>query len=534
MRQWLACLALGMATTAAWAAALEPITVQYAYQAPSAQDAFRQGESVFIEPRLAKSWGWNVDLRGSEVQVATEGRVFRVPALSANGRVYLDLTESARFLGADTRWQGDTFQVLGRVRSIEATERGVQIDSTIRVRPRVFKLTNPDRLVIDLAGARLDLPEEPGFPSWWRAAQFGPDTARLVIEHPGVPAVPLPQLEPARRLEVLLPAVARMEPSQVTGPVAPVVVAPQGGTRQGSVADPIVVQAPVVVRSDERSLQLRLDASRGMGTAPAVRYVSPTQIQVTVAGATFVTSDSGQLPGTSWVKSYVTTGDGRNAVLILETPRPMAFTVAARGQSVFLTLTAPTAGAGLEGRVIVIDPGHGGRDSGARFGQVWEKHLVLRYGQRLRDELTKAGASVIMTRDDDTYPSLGARAQLANDSRADLFLSLHVNSLRLVNGRSGGMTFFHQQDAVDRLLAECIQSEIAKVSNIPDMGAWSDRRIHQSGFKVLRDSQVPSVLIEFGFINHDHDRAEMTKPDFADRMARAIVRGIRLFLGEMQ
>ena len=95
------------------------------------------------------------------------------------------------------------------------------------------------------------------------------------------------------------------------------------------------------------------------------------------------------------------------------------------------------------------------------------------------------------------------------------------------------MTFYHMQQATSRFLAQCIQTEIAGVSKIPDMGVWSDSRIYSvKGFAVLRFTEMPAVLIELGFLNHSYDRVRVQEPEFQESVAKAIVKGLKVFLGD--
>ncbi|MDI9641260.1 N-acetylmuramoyl-L-alanine amidase [Kamptonema cortianum] len=528
MRNWLTCLVPWMAVTVAYAVQPAAVNVQYAYQGTFKQDVFKIGDDCVVEPRLAKSWGWNVDVRGDEFQIACEARLFRIPIVRHNGRILVNLNESARFLGTTATWDGDTFRMLGKVRNIEATAEGLRVDSMIKVSPRVFKLQNPDRLVIDLTGAHLDTQQTQTLPSWWRVAQFAPDIVRIVIEHPGAVAYPIKTIEPGRSLDFTFPEVLRQDPASITGPIRPAQDSTSNEKR-------ILLKSPEVLTQDDRALHFKIPAAVALVKGPAVQYLSPTRLQLSVSGAVFEAEDAEALVKAKLVDSAMITSDGAAAVLIIDTARPLAFQVSSRGNAVFMRLFVPSGlSKSLSGRTIVIDPGHGGRDPGARNGEVTEKALALKISQALRDELSRLGASVIMTRDEDSYPSLGDRAQLANQSKADFFLSIHINATGKPNKASGAITFFHMQDPVDRLLAECIQAEISKVNNLPDLGAWSDGRIYNSGFKVLRDSTVPSVLIECGFIDHSKDRAEMTKPDFPERMAKAIAKGLKVYLGEKE
>lgn len=528
MKRWIACLAPWMVVSAVWAQSFEPVSVQLAANAPSKVEAYRLGDHCYITPKLAKSWGWNVTVKGEEVEIATEGKLFRVPTHKRQNELLLSLTDSARYLGAHHEWEGDFYRVLSRIRNVELTMQALQVDSTMRITPKITRVANPDRLVIDFPGAKMDVDtEESKLPAWWRLGQYNSSTARIVLEHPAAVAIAVPKIEGSRQFSLVLPEIAKIPPSEVKGPVKAV-----SNPATTPKVPAIKLDNPKVESNDGNGTLLTINASTKLTVPPAVQYISPTQLEISFTNSEFKEAVTGALTGSTWVNEITQIADGSNAVLIVNTKRPMAFSASTSGSLIRIRLFNPAAGGSLAGKIFVIDPGHGGKDSGTTFGKLTEKNIVLPISQKLKELLTKAGASVIMTRDSDVYPSLGDRAQLANKSQATMFISIHVNSIKLNNGKSGGMTFYHQQDPIDRLLAECIQSEIAKVSKIPDLGAWSDRKIYQSGFKVLRDSMVPSVLIEIGFINHDYDRAQMTKTDFGDRIAAAIMKGVQIFLGE--
>jgi len=198
-------------------------------------------------------------------------------------------------------------------------------------------------------------------------------------------------------------------------------------------------------------------------------------------------------------------------------------------------LIKPNVGNGhLAGKIVVVDAGHGGHDSGAKSPakDAFEKNLTLKIAKQLSNRLTAEGATVIMTRTTDTFIELKERAMIANRNGAHFFISCHINSNVVSNSTSGGMTFYHKKDPIGQLLADCIQREIAKVSGLKSMGTWSDQRIYQSGFAVLRHSTMPAVLIEFGFINHNFDRKRMVTADFQSDVAGAIVKGLKVYLGE--
>jgi N-acetylmuramoyl-L-alanine amidase len=148
-------------------------------------------------------------------------------------------------------------------------------------------------------------------------------------------------------------------------------------------------------------------------------------------------------------------------------------------------------------------------------------------------KLAQAGATVIMTRRTDVFISLTARAEVANKSKADFFVSCHINDSGGPRNMAGTITFHHKGNQISRVLAECIQHEIAKVSGLANTGVWSDGKIYPvSGFSVLRNTKMPGVLIEFGFIDNAGDRKRMVTDQFQDAVAKAVVQGIKVYLGD--
>lgn len=199
------------------------------------------------------------------------------------------------------------------------------------------------------------------------------------------------------------------------------------------------------------------------------------------------------------------------------------------------TLELPKGAGGLlSQKVIVIDPGHGGEDDGARGNtNTHEKDYNLQIATRVQRLLTQAGACVIMTRKSDVYISLQERVNMAQRHSANLFLSIHCNSCPIPNSVSGIETFFHGQDPNGRALAECIHSEVMKSSDLPDRNLKSDTKRFKTGFAVLRGTSaagIPSNLIEVGFLNHNTDECAIIDPECQERLAKGMVRGLKLYV----
>ena len=402
----------------------------------------------------------------------------------------------------------------------------VSIKAPLAVKASGFVLSDPNRAVIDLEGARL--PEKLDLPKNVRATQFRPNVVRIVVELPYVPVAPGMKGITDREITLdLKPADLPTDPEEAKDPVVikPVDPAPKP-TPFGALAIRLLEDA-----GDRTTLQVPL-AGRLKGPATFVKR-DPSTLEITLPYV------QGSLPPdfvspTPAVMRFEAFRRGPATVLVLHLAHPMGGEVVSSADGVRIGLVRPTLGDGkLAGKVVVVDPGHGGQDTGARGGGEMEKTLTLKIAKLLTDELTRAGATVIMTRKTDVFIPLLVRSDIANRNHADLFISVHINSTGGSGSQSGTISFHHKDDATGRLLAECIQAQMAKVNGLPNIGTWSDGRIYASGFSVLRNTrQRAAVLLELGFINHPRDRGRMVTQDFQTRIAAAIVRGVRDFLGD--
>jgi len=217
--------------------------------------------------------------------------------------------------------------------------------------------------------------------------------------------------------------------------------------------------------------------------------------------------------------------------------------------------------------VVVVDPGHGGDQEGALSPSgEREKDLALAIARRTASRLKKAGVKVVLTRTGDISVPLANRAAVANALRADLFLSIHLNSMPTAEQRrthAGVETYFLSADAsdasatavaarenADRLAGEPVADPDDPVAAILDdlqdqasldgasrlayalhdrlvalLGA-EDHGVKQAPFYVLAGARMPAVLLELGFISHPEESARLRDPAYQDRIAAAIVEGV--------
>lgn len=182
-------------------------------------------------------------------------------------------------------------------------------------------------------------------------------------------------------------------------------------------------------------------------------------------------------------------------------------------------------------RLIVIDPGHGGTDPGAVSPNgVKEKDVNLQISLKTRNTLKNAGYNVLMTRDGDTYPTLEQRPDLANKNSADIFISIHANSVLNVPSANGieilyapSSTGSHKEEG-QQVLAKVILDELIKAT-----GATNRNIKQRPNLAVLRGSNMPAILIEVGFLSNANEEKLITSNDYQNKIAAAIVRGIERY-----
>jgi N-acetylmuramoyl-L-alanine amidase len=187
---------------------------------------------------------------------------------------------------------------------------------------------------------------------------------------------------------------------------------------------------------------------------------------------------------------------------------------------------------GLKDKVIVLDPGHGGSDPGAiGLNKTQEKTITLAVALQTKALLEKAGAKVLMTRQDDrdvygpnatAVDELKARSTVANNAKADVFVSIHINAFQ--NRSVGGTaTYFYQKTPYDSMLAQNIQTSLARASGLQDRG------INSANFYVIKRTVMPAVLVELAFISNPDEEKLMNTSQFHQRTAQGIVQGLDRF-----
>lgn len=185
------------------------------------------------------------------------------------------------------------------------------------------------------------------------------------------------------------------------------------------------------------------------------------------------------------------------------------------------------AGRWLQGRVILLDPGHGGDDPGAVVRGTLEKHLVLEIGLTMKQLLEEQGATVVLTRAEDVdlggpiREELGRRVALVGEHRAHVYVSIHANK----DGCNcwGAQTFYQKNGMpAGKELALAIQSRLRKLTPTTRVALPAD-------YFVLRTSPVPAAIVEVGFLTNSREHGQLKDPAYQRTLASAMALGLADF-----
>jgi N-acetylmuramoyl-L-alanine amidase len=224
--------------------------------------------------------------------------------------------------------------------------------------------------------------------------------------------------------------------------------------------------------------------------------------------------------------------------------------------------------------VVVIDPGHGGQDPGAlAAGGIYEKTVTLAAAKQLKQKLEESGRyQVFLTRDRDVFVKLGDRVKIARKHKADLFVSIHADSIDKsdVRGMSiytlsntasdsqteklaarenkadliGGVDLSHEDKDVANILIDLVMRDTMNqskffantiVTQMNKAGVKTLERPHRfAGFAVLKAADIPSVLIEIGFMSNPKEARALNSPEYRHKITKAIQAGVDAYFDKVQ
>jgi N-acetylmuramoyl-L-alanine amidase len=386
-----------------------------------------------------------------------------------------------------------------QVRAAELVSDGrrrlVAIRSTAALKPTVHRLSDPDRLVIDLPGAALAGPSRVALNDEWvraiRLGQLDRQTVRVVAdlegplgwaEEPPTTTGTAPEGEAVWALHLL---------NRVTG------VAYHTLKDRTQLRFTLAVGAAPTVVVDRQAGRLELDLSQasGEGLAPEIQVDDGTVERLRLL-------DGG--PGTvRWaidLPYYVGHRllPGRVGEAVVEISRSPVYR-----------------------KLIFLDPGHGGADPGAiGLNGLLEKEVNLALALRLRDFLIEAGAEVVLSRESDVFVPLYERAHAANSREAAAFVSLHANASPKT-WEFGTETYYHPDRPGSRDLADEVQRTLVETLQRHDRGKRPTKE-----FVVTRETTMPAILVELAFLSNPAEEQLLGDPLFREQAAGAITSGI--------
>ncbi|MEW6497528.1 MAG: N-acetylmuramoyl-L-alanine amidase [Cyanobacteriota bacterium] len=443
------------------------------------------------------------------------------------------------------------------------------------VQPKALLMPNPTRVVIDLPGISLGRPtvnqQVRGAIREIRVGQLDDDTTRIVIElAPGYTLDPkevkFRGLSP-NQWTVQLPTPQRIAPSP---PPPPINTPPRNQSSQrppllGIPPRPISTsdndQELATIQSIElidKGTQLLIRADRGL-RANSNWDARANAYQITISGARLADKVRGpQLNADSPLsRVLLRQQDSRTVVILVQPGTGIQIGELNQLNDQLLALqlqplqaatppissisvpppdrTNPVPSPGInpppvslpsvpKGRVVVIvDPGHGGKDPGALgIGGLREVDVILPIAQQVASLLEQQGIQAVMTRNSDYFVDLAPRVTMAERVDANLFVSIHANSMGMGRPDISGLETYYYSSG--QRLAQTIHNSILQSLDVKNRG------VRQARFYVLRKTSMPSVLVEVGFVTGREDAAKLSNPAYRSQMAQAIARGILQYI----
>jgi N-acetylmuramoyl-L-alanine amidase len=432
------------------------------------------------------------------------------------------------------------------------------------------RLTNPDRLFFDIQGARPEMIAKglrtiavgDGVLKQIRIAETQPGVTRVVLDLERNVDFTASQLSSPDRLMIELRV--KDKPAPVTGKVTDAGPAPP--VAPPSVTHPIVIveaaaaaPAPVIIAKKAEPRKFEPPPHTEVARTESASVLSPELIPPPMPVMAKPTKPPG--PSVSSLKNELPPPPGA-AAIVPEKPVTVSGVAAEPARRNANGDRSLTRVLGLKLGRVVIDPGHGGKDIGTHGPSgLNEKEVVLDVARRLGELIeNRLGSEVIYTRADDTFIPLEARTRIANDRQADLFLSIHANSspIRTAAGvemyylnfttskaaldvaarenASSGSSIHDLKDLLQKIalkdkidesreFASRLQTSLSTLENKGNAAA-KNRGLKKAPFIVLIGASMPSVLAEIGFLTNSGDEALLRKPEYRQKIADALYKGI--------
>lgn len=437
------------------------------------------------------------------------------------------------------------------------TRAEIRLDSEAEF--SVLRLSNPDRLVIDLPGSALGrgvaLPNGEGLVRAVRNGQPVPGTTRIVFDLAG----PVVALKPRFEQGADGPRLVVEWPGDGSGSAT--VAATAAHASSGPATGTTVPAVDPAVSSAEATSRLIAELARkGAASGAASSLASP---QPHTASDPSRPVPESRLPEVRQGAGTIATGVPTR----IATGEPAAATAPTQSAHAPVRTMRDVMGRGMRPLVVAIDAGHGGQDPGA-IGPNGkrEKDVTLAVARELARQVNATpGLKAYLTRDTDVFIPLNRRAVLARNAKADIFLSIHADaaenrgargasvyvlSLRGASSQRarwladkenaadliGGVKLSSTSDTLASVLLDLTQSGQMKASEdaaghvLDSLGrVGHKRRVERANFAVLRTSDMPAMLVETGFISNPEEEGLLTRPDYQRKLAAAVLEGVNIY-----
>lgn len=481
------------------------------------------GSRVLAPPAVIPALGASYASSGSSGSItvtSASGESGTIRTVIVDGLPMVPMDKLIGLLGGDQTWdtKTKTLKLLSHLQSVEFDNDVLKINCTLPARPSTRSWDG--KIIVDVAGARVTSEAREVYVGGAtvaraRLGQYNDTTSRVVLDLNKNAGCEL-QTQGAAAQILMKVADGLDVPPALSPTPAPV-------TRfsiTGITVQPIdKLTADVVINTSARPT-----ASRDFS-------VQPPRI---VLGMPADFDASCAIVGSCDLVRPDLTKTASGAKLTLELSRPLDYEVEFGSDTITVHLRPPDKSGGtLAGKLVVIDPGHGGKQKGATSAGISEKSLNLQIARTLAAALQREGARTLLTRDGDGEMGLVARPTKAMSEQADFFISIHCNSNLVPNSASGIETYFHRQEPSPKILAYAIHDNVCKLTGMRDGRPRSDQSLYSSGLCVLRTlygSGLPGILLECGYVNNSSDRAKLADSKYQAKLAAGIVAGLKAYV----
>ncbi|MCX6343659.1 MAG: N-acetylmuramoyl-L-alanine amidase [Armatimonadetes bacterium] len=498
-------------------------------EAIAAPSAVFDGNRVLGSVNILESLGATHDSEiGGKMSITNAlGRTSDIETVRIKGSTMLPMNKVAEAIGLDYAWNAEnrTLTLTARLESVEFADGVLKINCTIPVSCKVNHWSANNKLIIDIGSTKIATPANEVFIgssliSRARLGQSDDTTARVVLD-----------LEKDVSYKVnSAPLDAKIDISVSDKTEGAAAIPPAIG-----ISKPFTVSDIKIEQLDDMRFQIVMSTSN-KGSLNAAYAVKPAKIVLKLPACSLADtakSYSGSHPLLSDMKI---TQDPASRVTRLELSlkRTMICDTSIDENSITALVRPPDkSGGALAEKLIVIDPGHGGIQPGAKSGSILEKDINLAIAREVADSLQKLGAKVILTRSTDQAVGLPERPGAAVDSGADIFISIHCNSNGTRNNLTGIETYYHMLEPSSRLLAEAVHDNVCTITGMCDRSARSDGRLYAGGLAVLRRLEgtgIPGFLVECGYLNNASDCSKLCSADYRKKVAQGIIKGVREYI----